>query len=236
MDQHQKQELYEAFVKNEASLKSALNHMRLLINIELRSKKSDKITSLTKTYAFLFCSWSESNFSKVIHTPYGLTISEIEDIQSKKKKKGIGEAWKECVEISAHKLEAKKSNFTPNVKQKLNRLIKDHVVDPSILRNKLAHGQWVVALNSNNTAINDKLTTEISKLDLVKISSWVELQKMLADTISSLVSSPNKAFMRDWYKDITKIEETIQKNTSKTLERHIEILDRRSRPNTCQNQ
>ena len=77
------------------------------------------------------------------------------------------EAWKKCVELSLRKVQGKSSGYIANTQKKIVTLIDSYVYDPSLLRNKIAHGQWNVALNSNNTKVNETLTNKINAITVV---------------------------------------------------------------------
>lgn len=102
---------------------------------------------------------------------------------------------------------ATKSNFAPNAKQRLKKCVTSLVADPSIIRNKVAHGQWIEALNRNNTKINTDLTASIHSLDAIKIEIWFDCQKILCEIVELLIESPNKAFMSSYWGMIEKVEQ-----------------------------
>ncbi|OBQ38904.1 MAG: hypothetical protein AN487_06120 [Anabaena sp. CRKS33] len=41
---------------------------------------------------------------------------------------------------------------------RLLKIVEENVIPNSLIRNKVAHGQWVVALNREHTAKNENLT------------------------------------------------------------------------------
>ncbi|MDF2232413.1 hypothetical protein P2H44_07580 [Albimonas sp. CAU 1670] len=223
MDQSAKLAIYQAQVQNARSLKTALRQVHRCVNDALRSNDQARISAFTKTYALLFCSWAEANFSKIIHTPYGFEIDEIEQIQ-RAKKKGIAAAWKKAVDLGLRHLDAKRGSFQPNTKKKLYDIIDLHVFDPSLFRNKLAHGQWSVALNQQNDAIEAERTSQIAAMDVVQISSWIRGHDLLAEAIEALIESPRKAFMRDWHQYVVKLEENIRAVERRTLQQHVQNL------------
>ena len=104
---------------------------------------------------------------------------------------------------------------------KLESAIDTHVFDPSLLRNKLAHGQWVVALNRDNNAVQADLTEKIVDLDLVKIMSWVKSHELVTDLVENLIESPKKAFMRDWYGVVLCLEREMEAADKRTLQEHV---------------
>ena len=223
MDQQAKLAIFEAQVSNVRSLKSAMRQVHRSINDGFRRKDQPKVDAFTRAYAMMFCAWAEANFSKVLHTPHAFEIDEIQQVHSAKAN-GIAVAWKKCVELGLRHLDAKRGNFRPNARQKLEKAIDAHIFDPSILRNKLAHGQWTVALNRENNSVQPDLTNKINELDIVKIDAWIKGHQLLADVVEHLIESPKKAFMRDWYAYVVQIEDQMVEADKRTLQQHIQRL------------
>ncbi len=223
MDQAAKLEIFQAQVQNARSLKTALRQVHRCVNDALRSNDEAGVSAFTKTYALLFCSWAEANFSKIIHTPYGFEIDEIEEIQ-RAKGDGIAAAWKKAVDLGLRHLDAKRGSFQPNTKKKLFEAIDLHVLDPSLFRNKLAHGQWTVALNRKNDAVQAERTKQIAAMDVVQVSSWMRGHELMAEAVEALIESPHKAFMRDWYQYVVELEENIIRSKQRTLQQHKQKL------------
>jgi len=223
MDQTAKLAVFQAQCSNVRSLKTAMRQIHRNINAALRSNNEPSAEAFTKVYAMLFCAWSEANFSKVIHTPYGFELNEIEQIQLAKAN-GISKAWKKCVELGLRHLDVNRGSFKPNARKKLEAAIDAHIFDPSILRNKLAHGQWVVALNRENDGVNAEITSRINEITIVTIGAWIEAQERLAGLVESLIESPKKAFIRDWYGCVSDLEAAIIAAESKDIKEHITRL------------
>jgi hypothetical protein len=234
MNHQAKLEIYNAQVKNVRSIKTGMKQFHRSINDALRANDQPRIDHFTKAYAVLFCGWAEANFSKILHTPHGFTIEEIKQVQLAKKSSGISVAWKKCVDLGLRHLDAKRGSFLPNAKQKLVRIIDSHVVDPSILRNKLAHGQWTVALNSKNDAVNNDITRDINDLNIIKIDAWRKGHQRLADLIETLIESPKKAFVRDWYQHIIDIDSEIVEAERRTLQEHVDRMNRKATSTSAQ--
>jgi hypothetical protein len=222
MDQAAKLSVFRAQVANVRSLQTAMLEVHRSANASLRSNHKAAVEAFTKVYALLFCAWAEANFSKVIHTPHGFDFDEIAQVQTAKAN-GISEAWKTCVRLGLRHLDAKRGNFTPNAQQKLESVIDAHVYDPSVLRNKLAHGQWVIALNRDNDDVQQEYTEKLEELDIVKISAWFA-GKLLAGAVENLIESPRKAFMRDWYQFVVSIKDQMVAAERRTLKEHIAKL------------
>jgi hypothetical protein len=73
-------------------------------------------------------------------------------------------------------------------------LIDTFVQEPASLRNKIAHGQWAVALNRTRTAVNPDLTAKIQSLDIVTLDRWFAVASHLAEIIEALIESPERHF------------------------------------------
>ena len=140
MDRTAQLEVYRAQTTNVKALQTAMRQLRHSINRSLRANDAPAVEVFTKFYALAFCAWSEANFSKLLHTPHGFSLDEIAQVQ-RAKADGISAAWKKCVELGLRHLDVDRGSFKPNAKQKLDAIITQHVFDPSLLRNKLAHGQ-----------------------------------------------------------------------------------------------
>lgn len=218
--------IFEAQVANVRALKIAIRHIRREINAALRKSDLAAERSLTKLYAIMFCALAEANFSKVIHTPYGLAIDEIAQIQIAKAN-GVAVGWRKAVELGLRHLPAQRGSFQPNAKLKLDRAIDAYVFDQSVLRNKLAHGQWVVALNKTNDKVQQDLTVLLQKLTIVQIDGWATCHNRLAELVEMLIESPKKAFLKDWHVVVTDLEAEMESASKRTLEDHLQILKRK---------
>ena len=205
------------------ALESAIKHLRRSINSALRSNQKPVAYSFTKLYTITFSAWAEANFSKVVHTPYGFEPSEIQQINLAKTN-GIASAWKKAVELGIRHLDAQRGGFQPNTRQRLEQAIDTHVFDPSLLRNKLAHGQWIEALNRESVGISISITDVMSKLDVVKVDGWLACHKHLAAMVELLIESPKRAFVRDWWGTVEALDEEMEKASSRTLAAHIGAL------------
>lgn len=233
MNNSTKLEIYKAQVKNSQALIASGKHLRKSINAALKKNDNATVETLTKLYALLFTSFAEASFSKIIHTPYGFDSHQIKKIMysgwrlnniKKWSKRSITDSWITCLDLGLKNLDAKKGNFQPNARLKLRGLIEENILDPSVLRNKLAHGQWVKALNRANDAIQEDHTARIANLNIVTIGGWMRVHSLLANVMEDLIESPNKTFTRDWYIFVHNLEREIKQINSRTFEEHIERL------------
>lgn len=231
MDQNSRLNVFKAQTKNVQEIEKVRKQINRTINDAL--KRGDKIAvqALTKTMALVFCAWVEANFSKVIHTPNGFSLDEIQQIKKVYKENGLEKGWEKCVELGSLKASKNKnSNYVPNIRLELRRLIQDYIVEPSLLRNKIAHGQWTIALNRENSAENKDLTKSLASLDIVTISKWFKVHGHISLIIENLVESPNKAFHRDYWIEITELKEFIAVTEGWSLEQKVNKLKQKPAP------
>ena len=231
MDQNKRLAVYQAQTNNVKDIDKVRKQINRAINDALKRGDKVAVQALTKTMALVFCAWVEANFSKVIHTPYGFSLDEIQQIKKVYKEEGIEKGWEKCVELGTLKAAKRKnSNYVPNIRLELKRLIQQYIVEPSLLRNKIAHGQWAIALNRENTAENKQLTNSLSTLDVVTISRWFKVHGYISQIVESLIESPNKAFHRDYWVEIAELKQFVAKAENWSLEQKVNKLKQKPAP------
>ena len=185
MDEQQRLSVFQAQTKNVQALHHAWKYVNRQINDLLAYEGNKAVEVNTKILMVIYCALAEATFSKLIHTPHGLTLDEIEQIKKINRENGVKSGWMKCAELAVRRVAGAKHNHRPNVLQKLATMIEQFIYDPSLIRNKLAHGQWCVALNSENTAINNDLTTEMATNTVVdfyrRLHSLEHLAAILED-------------------------------------------------------
>lgn len=146
MDREQQLNIFRAQTQNVREILKTWKHLQRSINRELIENNLTSASLHTRLLALVFCSWSEASFSKLIHTPHGLELHEIAQIKAIAKG-NIVDGWNKCLEIGlARVAKTPKSNYIPNIKQYVGRIILKYVQEPRILRNKIAHGQLVLLI------------------------------------------------------------------------------------------
>jgi len=223
MNQDQKLKVFQAQVLNVRELEQAWRHLKRSINSDLIASNHTSARIHTKTLALIYCAWSEALFSKLIHTPYGFELGEIEQIKIAQRS-SIVDAWIKCIELASAKIGARSGNYVPNIRQRLEVLVGRYIAEPSLVRNKIAHGQWVCALNRENTNINNDLTTQIGNLDIVYLDTLKEAFLGLSEIVEAMIESPTRAFHRDYWPILTRIEAHLQETAKHTLTDKIALL------------
>ena len=211
-----KEEIYKAAVQNVRELSKALNLIKRLINTSMRRNKEEEIRALTKVYASTYSTWLESCLSKIIHTMDGFCDDEILQI---KRESNIEGKWEKTVELTFRKFNrTKRGNEVPNKIQQIHRLIDKYIISPSLIRNKVMHGQWEVALNRENTKVNAQLSQEIQNLSAVEVYKWhfisFRIIKIIEDLIKSNPQKDNWAHYKDYHVLLQEITDFEKKSTN----------------------
>ncbi|CAJ0773653.1 hypothetical protein [Ralstonia chuxiongensis] len=224
MDEHQRTSVFKAQTTNVRELERAWAHINRQINALIVQKNQKSIEISTKVLALIYCALAESIFSKLIHTPHGLLLDEIEQVKVAANARGVKAGWLKCAELSLKRVGGAKSNHNHNVGQKLSAMIEEYIFDPSVVRNKLAHGQWSVALNRDNTAVNLDISKEIEEHTVVELYRRKHALEKLAAIMEDIIESPNKAHHRDYWVHLVELEER-QKDLAKwTFEKKVDQL------------
>ncbi|MXN52617.1 hypothetical protein GR158_15960 [Shinella sp. AETb1-6] len=228
MDQASCNKVFGAQTQNVRALSGARVQLSRAINDALKQKNYATVGVLSKSLALVFCAWVEASFSKLIHTPHGFTLDEIATIKQAISSGSVVSGWERAIQIAMTDHDAAKSNFDANDSQKLSDLVDRFVKRPSLLRNKIAHGQWIVALNGKNTDINSDVTNDISEINSVMIDTWFECQEKLIEIVEHLIHSPNKAFIKTYRARVDQLEQLYQERQTWTDEtKRAKLLARR---------
>lgn len=223
MTNEEKLAIFRAQTTNVRAFEGAWRAIKRSIHSALAKEDQSSARTHTRLLALTYSAWAEALLSKLIHTPYGFNTDEINQIKLAGKN-GISNCWRKCIQLALLRVEASKSGHLHNVGQTLNRLVQEFVEDPSLLRNKLAHGQLVVALNRDNTAVNNDLTSEINDLDVVKIDRLRDALQGLSDIVEAIIESPQKGALRDYWKLHLAITNRLEQTANYSLADKVQFL------------
>ena len=106
-------------------------------------------------------------------------------------------------------------------------IVKEFIEKPQLVRNKIAHGQWLHALNNPMTGENTDTSNAIAALNVVEISKWFEIHQYLCFIVRDLIQSPSKGFHNNYWKHYTELEEFVNSSRNWTLEKRIEDIMRK---------
>lgn len=128
-----------------------------------------------------------------------------------------------------------KNSDLQNRRKRLGEIIENYINSPSVLRNKVAHGQWFHALNTDNTAENIDLTRKLAELDSVELGKQFEVHKYLGLIIRDLVQSPKKGFHHNYWVRMTTLEEYLDKTRNWNIESKKSKLSKKKPKNIKDN-
>lgn len=203
---------YQDLCENCRKAEKVWTHSKRVLNNSLRRNKNSDVECQTRVMAVLYCTIAESYFAKILNTPDSLSDSEIQVVKDVVKSFGISNGWKKCLEIALKKCEAApKGSHIPNVKQKIGGLIDKYILEPSVMRNKFAHGQWENAFNRELTEINTEITGRIQNLDIAEIEKHKYALTQLSQIMTDILASPNKAHIRDYWTLTCNLEEELNR-------------------------
>jgi hypothetical protein len=218
--------IFTAQTENVRQLRQAWTAAQRSLNALL--VRDERVTALleTKIQALILSAFSEATFSKLIHTPHGFELQEIEQIKNAARQ-NIAEAWTRCLDLGLRRVESGKSNYVPNTRQAVQRLIDRYIADSAIVRNKIAHGQWVQALNREQTAVNPDVSRQLANLttvDLARVKTGLE---GLCAIVENLIESPMRTFARDYWVIVSETEAKLKRMRGWTLEHKIAAMKRK---------
>lgn len=199
MTEQDRLDVFRAQTKNVRELENSWKHLNRQLNVQLLANNAAIVNTNTKLLALLYCALAEAIFSKIIHTPKAFSLAYIDQIKGVVRQFGIKAGWVKCVELGMQNVKAIKSGHGPNVQLRLDRLITAYIFDPSLIRNKLAHGQWDIALNRENDSVNTELTAKLNSLNVIALYRLKDALSSLAGILEDIIESPNKAHMRDYW-------------------------------------
>ena len=210
--------IYVAQSENVSYCYKILEGIQRDINREIKKSNIFQINVKTKLLSLVYSSWSEAQFTQILFTENGFRYTEICKIKSHKTKNGIAEGWKYMIELALAKVG--NLELKPDLKDRLDRLlilVSVYIKEPSLIRNKMAHGQWLHALNSENTALNSELSQKLAKLDSVEIGKGIQVHRYLGFIVRDLVQSPKASFHNHYWTNIVNLEQYLKSTEKWTL-------------------
>jgi len=204
--------------KNRAALSKAIVQMNRSLNESIQRKDKEKEYVQARCLFLLWVSWMEVSMDLILHSANKLTEAERKSIVACRREI---DRWNLCLDLcfAKHYLTGKKRSLTkinlgPTAFyrfQELKAILKDYI-DPYIeIRNRLAHGQWMIAINSEGSGKNQDLTTRLmvlSKKELLLVKMMV---KNFVNLVNVLACSKNE-FEKKYDETISKMEFSKQEN------------------------
>lgn len=228
------QAIFDVYVAQSQNVRElGRNRKRLLkdLNWSLLREDAAIVRMKAKMFALLYSAWSEAQFVQILHTPNGFAGSEIRKIARTRAKEGIASGWDAMLAAAIRRVGNPLFNKDLRKREKdLKDAVKEYIRIPSELRNKIAHGQWVVALNRDNTAINADITAGLNALDYVRIEVMFEVHQHLGSIVRDLLQSPKKAFHRDYWTHMVDLDSFRARSKDWSMATKKNELSKKPRP------
>ena len=112
-------------------------------------------------------------------------------------------------------------------RNKLHSIIVRYIKEPQGIRNKIAHGQWIHALNRHNTKENEDITAKIKNLNVVQLTRWSKVHQYLAYIIRDLVQSPQNGNHNNYWTNLVELETFLIESETWTIEKRKERVQKK---------
>jgi hypothetical protein len=179
---------------------------------EKNEHQKENVYAYTKILSHLISSWIEVRVLKLAYEENAFSDVNIGEILSAKEFK---DKWETALNIAICKAYSLKPNkdiasqlpFTTRKRyEELITIIEDELLISYQIRNRIAHGQWVIAFTNDLSKPSSELTGRLKQENIVTLQLKYKLFKSLAQTIHDLAVSP-KTFERDFDKNYKIIED-----------------------------
>lgn len=203
---------YKQHCENLGEIEAAIRTIELDLRRYISTQQNNNVFIYTKILSHLITCWAEVRILKLIYENNAFSNAEIDKILSSST---LEFKWQNALDIAISK--AYNLNNTQNISSKLgttprfryeemSNLIKLDLLPSIELRNRIAHGQWKIAFQSDLKSISTKLTGQLRLENIVALQLKKKLLVGLAQTIHDLAVSP-LTFERDFDKNFRLIEE-----------------------------
>ena len=221
-------EMYMAQSENVRALWKVKGSLSKDINHYARKGDLYQVKIKTKLFSLLYSAWSETQFHQILFTPNGFSYSEIKSILNYKKKNGISQAWDLMLTNAMNRVgDSSRKGDLANRLQNLKKIKTKYISEPSELRNKIAHGEWVNAINGKNTSVNILASEALKKLDPVDIEKGFEIHSFFGYIVRDLVQSPKNSFHQYYWSNLNNLEDYVKKTEGWNLASKIESLKKK---------
>lgn len=225
MENDELKKLQKIQTKNVQHLKKVQKNLAMDINSSLLKGDAFKVSMKTKLFGLLYSALSEAQFVQILYTPYGFRGREICKIRDER---SIFKQWELMIDIAIRKAGTIETNEDlRNRRNFLHGVIKEYIEKPQLIRNKIAHGQWIHALNGNMTDENSETSNAIENINVVEISKWFEVHQFLCFIVRDLIQSPETAFHNNYWEHYAGLQTFLEVSKDWTLDKRVEDIKRK---------
>jgi hypothetical protein len=205
--------IYKFHVANLQEIDYAMGRVASSLRTAISKGDGKTTSSFMRLYALLLGAWAEERLKKLIYEPNGFTKPERDIILVPSTRL---EQWQKALELGfrrqykvpkAHLSESSLSHSAHSRYTTLSTMLEDDLRSVIQLRNKLAHGQWVYPLNSDENDIAQEQMDALRNENLLSLQFKKTLLTSLAAAIHDLVVS-RPTFERDFDDHFRAIVET----------------------------
>lgn len=214
----ERSELAKTHAKNKAQLRKALNQQKLILNNSIKTGNDLQEHLSIRIYIFLYVALLETSLNHLLYYYYKqINQKELEQILEEGSQE---KRWNKLIHIIfRNNFLAKKTtkkfdlldlgytNF--NRYMYLKQLLDSEITSFIGLRNKLSHGQWAIALNTEGTEKVQETTTKLwtlNKKDCLHIKNIIENYLKIMECLIASKST----FIKNYDDLVHKIEFTKQ--------------------------
>lgn len=190
-----------------------------------------KLIAAERLYIFMIANWFELRLFKIIYenSSAGFRRAERERIFQKRK---IEEKWSESFKISFEKISPKDTKQTislDDIKSIFTSIYIKEIGMVITARNRLAHGQWDIQLNANNTnrATPDLLAINLNSMQITELHTKL---KIIAEFLEIFVVYKEKnddKFQQKIQQKISKIKNIDSRIENKDYDKYVKQAIRR---------
>ena len=198
--------LYKYHAKNNHSVEIALKNTSLAARKAISEENHPATKSFVSLYAFLLGAWAENRLRKLLYEEPGLSEQErglvvTQSSQFDRWVKLIELAFRKHYQLPSADLNESNLPFTAAARYNaLSEMLEQDLKSVIEMRNRLAHGQWVYPLNSDENDIEQGKYQALNQENIAalqyKKSMIVSLSDMAHDLVVSLPT-----FERDFDKN-----------------------------------
>ena len=206
-------ELYKAHVKNLRSIETGREQVYLQLKQAIAAKRLTTSDALLRVYLLLTGTWAECRLRKLLCEPNGFSDQQRAEIleansQLSRWQQAIEKGFRKRYGVGKAKLTLKNLKWSAHQRyEALSKLLNDELRPLIEMRNKLAHGQWLRALNHAETDLAVDMIAAINQENALSAHYKGKLITHVADVVHDLVSG-GVAFERDFDAHFGLIEST----------------------------
>lgn len=212
---------YQQHCENLIMIEKGIKTIQRTLREYISNDDTSRSYVYTRILSQLVNSWIEVRLMKLVYTNGAFTDSEkIKIIESRTLKK----KWITALNLAFCKAfglndptEINETNLTLKTFEQhssLLRIIQDDLVSAISIRNKIAHGQWKYAFTNSLKNINNNLTNELGKENILVLQYRLRMFQTLTQIIHDLGVS-KRTFERDFNNNFNKIENQ-RKNSARS--------------------